>query len=90
MRLAQPRQSVRSSPRTGASPAAAPAFVSADDYDVTGILTGMDCCESGYWWAAELRGQGGRTPSECGSGGSQARGPSQAAARSAAPATAAA
>lgn len=29
-------------------------FVSAEDYDGTGILTGMDPCESRYWWLPEL------------------------------------
>ena len=30
------------------------AFVSAEDFDATGILAGMDCCESRYWWVPEL------------------------------------
>jgi hypothetical protein len=29
-------------------------FVSAEDFDATGILAGMDCCESRYWWVPEL------------------------------------
>lgn len=29
-------------------------FVSAEDYDRTGILMGMDPCESRYWWLPEL------------------------------------
>ena len=29
-------------------------FVSPEDYDRTGILTGMDPCESRYWWLPEL------------------------------------
>lgn len=33
---------------------AADAFVSAEDFDRTGILTGMDPCESRYWWLPEL------------------------------------
>lgn len=36
--------------RTGTS------FVSADDFDRTGILTGVDPCESRYWWLPELYG----------------------------------
>ncbi len=36
-------------PSTGAAP-----FVSADDFDVTGVLGGMDPCESRYWWMPEL------------------------------------
>lgn len=31
-------------------------FVSADDFDGTGILTGVDPCESRYWWMPELYG----------------------------------
>lgn len=29
-------------------------FASAEDYDATGILTGVDPCESRYWWMPEL------------------------------------
>ena len=29
-------------------------FASAEDYDSTGILTGVDPCESRYWWMPEL------------------------------------
>jgi hypothetical protein len=29
-------------------------FASAEDYDGTGILTGVDPCESRYWWMPEL------------------------------------
>ena len=29
-------------------------FASADDYDATGILAGVDPCESRYWWMPEL------------------------------------
>jgi hypothetical protein len=32
-------------------------LVSADDYDLTGILTGVDPCESRYWWMPELHGE---------------------------------
>lgn len=32
----------------------AEAFVSAEDFDRTGILTGLDPCESRYWWLPEL------------------------------------
>lgn len=31
-------------------------FVSAEDFDGTGILTGVDPCESRYWWMPELYG----------------------------------
>jgi hypothetical protein len=36
--------------------AAAPTFVSAEDFDQTGILTGVDPCESRYWWMQDLYG----------------------------------
>lgn len=36
--------------------AAARPFVSAEDFDVTGMLTGVDPCESRYWWMPELYG----------------------------------
>lgn len=29
-------------------------FVSAEDYDATGVLAGLDPCESRYWWLAEF------------------------------------
>jgi hypothetical protein len=31
-------------------------FVSADDFDATGVLAGMDPSESRYWWMPELYG----------------------------------
>lgn len=31
-------------------------FVSAEDFDGTGILAGVDPCESRYWWLPELGG----------------------------------
>lgn len=36
--------------------AAAEGFVSAEDYDSTGVLSGVDPCESRYWWMPELYG----------------------------------
>ena len=46
-------------PATGAQipqplPGTHDAFVSAEDFDRTGILTGVDPCESRYWWLPEL------------------------------------
>ncbi len=35
---------------------AATRFVSAEDFDPTGILAGVDPCESRYWWLPELGG----------------------------------
>jgi hypothetical protein len=29
-------------------------FLGADDFDATGILTGVDPCASSYWWMPEL------------------------------------
>lgn len=29
-------------------------FVSPEDFDVTGVLAGVDCSESRYWWVPEL------------------------------------
>lgn len=29
-------------------------FISAEDFDATGILTGVDSCASSYWWVPEL------------------------------------
>jgi hypothetical protein len=34
-------------------------FTSAEDFDATGILAGVDPCESRYWWLPELAGGGG-------------------------------
>jgi hypothetical protein len=31
-------------------------FISAEDFDATGILTGVDPCASNYWWMPELYG----------------------------------
>ncbi|MFM7135894.1 MAG: hypothetical protein ACKO1M_02325 [Planctomycetota bacterium] len=31
-------------------------FVTAEDYDSTGIMTGVDPSESRYWWVPELYG----------------------------------
>ncbi|MCE9629602.1 MAG: hypothetical protein K8S94_02625 [Planctomycetia bacterium] len=40
------------------SMAQASPFVSAEDFDGTGILAGVDPCESLYWWMPELYGPG--------------------------------
>lgn len=39
-----------------AAAAAGPAFVAAEDFDRTGIMTGVDPSESCYWWMPELYG----------------------------------
>jgi hypothetical protein len=51
----QPPVPSRETPRTTVPAAGAPGpFVSAEDFDVTGVLAGMDPCESCYWWMPEL------------------------------------
>lgn len=35
-------------------PEAGGLFASAEDYDATGILAGVDPCESRYWWMPDL------------------------------------
>lgn len=38
------------------APHRATPFVSPEDFDATGILAGVDPCESLYWWLADLYG----------------------------------
>jgi hypothetical protein len=47
---------------TGAAARGPSAFVSAEDFDGTGILAGIDLCESRYWWMPELYGPEGCGP----------------------------
>lgn len=47
------RPTATSTSRSGASTRLAP-FVSAEDFDSTGILAGVDPCESRYWWLPDL------------------------------------
>jgi hypothetical protein len=51
----RPFASCESAPGSLARRTSSP-FVSADDFDRTGILTGVDPCESRYWWMPELYG----------------------------------
>lgn len=37
-------------------PAVGCGFLSAEDFDATGVLPGVDPCESQYWWMPELYG----------------------------------
>lgn len=39
------------------SPPGGTAFLSAEDFDVTGILAGVEPCASSYWWIAELQAE---------------------------------
>ena len=81
-------------PHAAASAAAAAVgerFVSAGDFDATGVLAGMDPSESRYWWMPELYGPdpdvvaAGRPLADA-----LARGPRQATRRSTSRSTAAA
>jgi hypothetical protein len=60
-------------------PYAAAGFLSADAFDPTGILLGVDPAEPCYWWVPELYGPDGAA----GSGSLEPPGEAQAAARSA-------
>lgn len=54
-RLAPPRESSGPPPSaTVARGRALEPFVSAEDFDRTGILAGVDPCESRYWWVSDL------------------------------------
>ena len=56
-RLQPPRPSAPSQTAAGFDSAMAACgglFASAEDYDCTGILAGVDPCESRYWWMPEL------------------------------------
>ena len=51
----QPPRSYRPSMPAAAAPRCRQdAFVSAEDFDATGVLAGVDPCESRYWWIPEL------------------------------------
>jgi hypothetical protein len=39
-------------------------FASAEDYDATGILAGVDPCESRYWWVPDLFSSEAATPAQ--------------------------
>lgn len=39
-------------------------FASPEDYDATGILAGVDPCESRYWWIPDLYTSPTATPSD--------------------------
>ena len=39
------------------SPPGGTAFLSAEDFDVTGILAGVEPCASNYWWIPELQAE---------------------------------
>ncbi|MFM7077176.1 MAG: hypothetical protein ACKO5R_03870 [Planctomycetaceae bacterium] len=44
------------------SPPGGPAFLSAEDFDVTGILAGVEPCASSYWWIPELQAEPAAAP----------------------------
>jgi len=58
----QPPRPFANQLRTPAPVEAKPAFVSAEDFDATGILTGIDTCASAYWWMPELEGFAPQAP----------------------------
>lgn len=54
-RLNPPRPAAAPRPSAAHPPGAVTAgFISPEDFDTTGILAGVDPCESRYWWVAEL------------------------------------
>ena len=54
--LQPPRPFAPPIPARDARPVGGVGFVSAEDFDATGVLTGVDPCESRYWWMPELYG----------------------------------
>ena len=44
----------RSAATDTATEALGPMFLSAEDFDATGILAGVEPCASNYWWIPEL------------------------------------
>jgi hypothetical protein len=43
-------------PEAGGPTAGEPGFLTAEDFDGTGIMVGVDVSESRYWWMPELYG----------------------------------
>jgi len=54
--LQPPRPFVPPAAAAEARPPRACGFLSAEDFDATGVLPGVDPCESRYWWMPELYG----------------------------------
>jgi hypothetical protein len=54
--LQPPRPFLSPDPIGQVRPAGDGGFVSAEDFDATGVLAGVDPCESRYWWMPELYG----------------------------------
>lgn len=54
--LQPPRAFLPPAPIGEVRPAGRGGFVSAEDFDATGVLAGVDPCESRYWWIPELYG----------------------------------
>lgn len=67
-----PRSQSAAAARPGCFDRPAGPFVSAEDFDGTGILTGVDPCESRYWWLPELASRGGAAE-QCGQATSASR-----------------
>lgn len=53
-RFSPPQRQTRPFSAAGGAAEAESRFTSAEDFDATGILTGMDLCASSYWWMPEL------------------------------------
>ena len=49
-----PSLAPRAAPEAGVGPVGE-GFVSAEDFDSTGLFTGVDPCASSYWWMPELQ-----------------------------------
>lgn len=59
--LLPPRPYVARPDRADGARTAGTGFISAEEFDLTGILTGVDPYESRYWWLPELHGEPGRS-----------------------------
>lgn len=56
-----------SAPAPTGDEALGPMFLSAEDFDATGILAGVEPCASNYWWIPELhRGAPDLLPADAG------------------------
>ncbi|MFM7109286.1 MAG: hypothetical protein ACKOZU_11945 [Planctomycetaceae bacterium] len=53
-----PSRPAGSPAQAGAALRRSRAFTSAEDFDGTGILAGLDPCESRYWWVPDLAASG--------------------------------
>lgn len=54
--LQPPRPFMAGPARAAVGPIVRSSFITAEDYDSTGIMAGVDPSESRYWWLPELYG----------------------------------